>query len=57
MYKLITQDSDVIPVNMISIQEPGRTRFINLDVESSWKEQYLAWLAEGNEPLPADEPE
>lgn len=54
MYKLITQDFDGLSINMVSIQEPGHTRFINLDVESFWKEQYLAWLAEGNTPEPAD---
>jgi hypothetical protein len=34
--------------------EPNKICWINLDVESSEKEEYLAWLAEGNTPLPAD---
>lgn len=34
--------------------EPSKHHYINLDVESSYKEEYEAWLAEGNTPLPAD---
>lgn len=37
-------------------EEPNKIFWINLDVESSEKEEYLAWLEEGNTPLPADEP-
>lgn len=35
-------------------EEPNKIFWINLDVESSEKKEYLAWLAEGNEPLPAE---
>jgi hypothetical protein len=30
---------------------------INMSEDSPYYQEYLAWLAEGNEPLPADEPE
>ena len=30
--------------------------WINTNPESTLYQEYLAWLAEGNEPLPADEP-
>ena len=29
---------------------------INLEVDSTYKEEYEAWLAEDNEPLPTDNP-
>ena len=38
----------------INLDNPNEIYWINLDVESAAKEKYLAWLAEGNEPLPAN---
>ena len=34
----------------------GTESGIPLDPDNTDYQQYLAWLAEGNEPLPADEP-
>ena len=36
------------------ILESGRVWYINTDPADSSYQEYLAWLAEGNEPLPAD---
>ena len=38
----------------IESENPRRVTWINLDKDSSQKEEYLAWVAEGNTPLPAD---
>ena len=34
--------------------EPGKSTWIPLDIDSSYKEEYEAWLAAGNTPTPAD---
>ena len=34
--------------------DPNEIFWINLDVNSTEKKQYLEWLDEGNEPLPAN---
>jgi len=34
--------------------EPNKYTWIRLDKESHFKDEYDAWLAEGNTPLPAD---
>ena len=39
----------------INPDNPNEIYWINLAVESDTKDKYLEWLAEGNEPLPADE--
>ena len=39
-----------------SIRRLADNAFIPFDPANTDYQQYLAWLAEGNEPLPADEP-
>jgi hypothetical protein len=51
MYKL-QKDLDGVVRSVINVQSGGHVPFnpANTDYQA-----YLAWLAEGNEPLPADE--
>ena len=49
MYKL--QENDQI---VLRVQDNA---FIPFDIRNIDYQKYLAWLAEGNEPEPADEPE
>ena len=53
-YKLkkdIVDGSDIL----IKINEEGRESFISFDPANTDYQAYLKWVAEGNQPLPADE--
>jgi hypothetical protein len=47
-------DSITGELGCILKHEPGRLLSIPLDPGNTDYQEYLAWLAEGNEPLPAD---
>lgn len=51
MYKLIKDRSGEIH----QVQRLSDTAFIPFDPANTDYQQYLAWLAEGNTPLPAEE--
>ena len=52
MYVLIkTAESD----NIICVKRKSDNAFIPFDPANMDYQRYLEWLAEGNEPLPADE--
>ena len=53
-YKFLL-NHDSLEVNQILRINGDVETTINLEVKSPYKEEYEAWLAEGNEPLPADE--
>lgn len=50
MYKLINQ-----PLGSQSVLRLSDNAYIPFDPANRDYQQYLAWLAEGNEPLPPDE--
>ena len=54
-YKIVTQ-SLYGEQNVVYVNELDDGSNVCFERESSEYQQYLAWLAEGNEPLPADEP-
>lgn len=54
MYKLFSDDNDVV-VSVFYITEALPTVSIPFDPANTDYQAYLAWLAEGNEPLPADD--
>ena len=53
MYKLIK--FMVAGQEAQSLQRTSDNAFIPFDPDNTDYQQYLAWVAEGNEPLPADE--
>ena len=55
MYKLFKFGDEIVGAYKDEGNE--RTVFNFSSTSSRYYQEYLAWLAEGNEPLPADEPE
>ena len=53
MYKLLNDSQG----NVICVLHISKGLYVPLDPANRDYQEYLAWLAEGNEPLPADEPE
>ena len=54
MYKLIKNQATGEMLNQV--QRLSDNAFIPFDPDNTDYQQYLAWLAEGNTPLPADAP-
>lgn len=53
-YKNLPNISSDMPNQVVKLFDDGLCITINLNAESPLKDEYLAWLAEGNEPLPPD---
>jgi len=51
MYKLV---NDTLTGELKGVCIPAKNMNIPLDPANTDYQKYLAWLAEGNEPLPAD---
>jgi hypothetical protein len=56
MYKLIKNPITGV-ANVVNKQEGNILLSIPFDPDNTDYQKYLAWLAEGNEPEPADQPE
>jgi len=54
MYKYSGYNGQVFEGVIIRVADNA---FIPFDPDNTDYQQYLAWLAEGNKPLPADQPE
>ncbi len=54
-YKIEIAQTDAYK-GVISKKENGSKKSFMTDPDNTDYQEYLAWLAEGNEPLPADEP-
>lgn len=51
MYKIMIDNNEIIGIKRLSDNSA-----IPLDPANTDYQQYLAWVAQGNTPLPADEP-
>ncbi len=56
MYKLQLSKSSGEVAAVSRTDDSGQVWFIPFDPANTDYQAYLAWLAEGNEPLPADAP-
>lgn len=55
MYKILTHPSlDIPPSGVLRLSDSANIPF---DPDNADYQEYLAWVEEGNEPEPADEPE
>jgi hypothetical protein len=54
MYKLLPNDS-LTGMAAMSVKRLADNAFIPFDEANTDYQEYLAWLAQGNTPLPADE--
>jgi hypothetical protein len=56
MYKLYRTSPEIPQPNAVMTVGEGPCKSFLFDPANTDYQQYLAWLAEGNEPLPADAP-
>jgi len=55
-YKLATKLVEADSQGFVIFSKDSVERWIPFDPDNTDYQKYLEWLAEGNEPLPADEP-
>jgi hypothetical protein len=55
MYKLLKGGIENKEYGVVRANEDGSTTSFIFDPTNTDYQEYLAWVAEGNEPLPADE--
>ena len=55
MYKLVNNEITHEPCSISLLKDNVRVASIPIDPANTDYQAYLAWLAEGNQPIPADE--